>query len=84
MINWLLATSDLTTLDYISRAGVIVLLIIIIYGGYKKWWVFGWQYKECVDEKNEWKEAALKSTHTAESAVAAGETLVHHVVRNGG
>lgn len=74
----LLATDSMTFLDYVSRAGVVVILIIILYGGWKKWWVFGWQYRECVDEKNEWKQAALRSTHIGEAVVAATE----HLVRN--
>lgn len=70
------ASESMTFLDYVSRGGVIVLLVLILYGGWKKWWVFGWQYRECVDEKNEWKFAALKSTHIAESAAVVGEHLV--------
>lgn len=73
----ILAASDsVTFLDYVSKAGVVVILIVILYGGWRRWWVFGWQYRDCVDEKNEWKEAALKSTHIAESAAVVGEHLV--------
>ena len=39
-----LTVSDL--LKYISQAGVLGLLTVMLYGGYKKWWVFGWIYRE--------------------------------------
>lgn len=30
----------------LGNLGVLVTLLVIIYGGYKKWWVFGWYAKE--------------------------------------
>lgn len=62
-------------LDYISRASVIVFLIVVIYGGYKRWWVFGWVWKDldqrCDDiakEKDAWRETALESSKVATKA----------------
>lgn len=69
-------------LDYVSRAGVITLLILIVFGGYRKWWVFGWAYAESEkrndklkdecdsvrDEKDAWRETALKSANVATQA----------------
>lgn len=62
-------------LQTIRDGGWIVGLLIILWGGMKKWWVFGWQYRECVEEKNEWKTAALQSTQIAEAAASVGEHL---------
>lgn len=72
----LAASEEINLLDYVSRAGVVVMLVLILYGGWRKWWVFGWQYRDCVEEKNEWKAVALKSTHIADAAATAGEHLV--------
>lgn len=85
MFNSILAAAgdDLSFIDYVSRAGVVFLLVFIIYGGFKKWWVFGYQMEECERREQEWKAIAMKSTHTAESAVSAGETLVKHVAKEG-
>ena len=49
--------------------GTLVLALTILFGGWKKWWVFGWQYKDAVAEKDEWKEAALRGTAIAEKVV---------------
>jgi hypothetical protein len=62
-------------IDYLSRASIIVFLIVVIYGGYKRWWVFGWVYKDlekrCTQingEKDAWRETALESAKVATKA----------------
>lgn len=67
------STADL--LDYLSRASIITFLIIVVYGGYKKWWVFGWLYNEKTtecetvrEEKDAWREIALKGANVATKA----------------
>ena len=45
---------------------VILLLLLIIVGGYRGWWVFGWQYRELRKEMEAWKGLALKGTDIAE------------------
>ena len=61
---------------YVNTAGVIGLLTVIIFGGYKKWWVFGWQYKESEErnkktetERDGWRDIALHGTNLAEQTV---------------
>lgn len=49
--------------------GTLVLALVILFGGWKRWWVFGWHYRETVEEKNEWKEIALRGTKIAEKVV---------------
>lgn len=53
--------------------GTLVLSLLILFGGWKRWWVFGWHYRETVEEKNEWKEAALRGTAIAERVVTIHE-----------
>lgn len=69
-------------LDYLSKAGVITLLILIVYGGYRKWWVFGWVLEsyeirlnklqeDCnliTEEKDAWRDTALKGANIATQA----------------
>lgn len=62
-------------LDYLSRASVVTFLILVVYGGYKKWWVWGWLYNEKTDEienlrkeSNAWRETALKGANVATQA----------------
>lgn len=54
----------------LGPASSLILVLVILYGGWKKWWVFGWQYREKDAEKNEWKDAALRGTRVAERAVS--------------
>lgn len=67
--------APITLLDYLSRGSVITFLIIIVYGGYKRWWVFGWVHQDALEridvitrEKNAWRETALKSSNIATKA----------------
>lgn len=53
----------------LGQAGTLVMALVILFGGWKRWWVFGWQYREVSQEKNEWKEAALRGTKIAEQVV---------------
>jgi len=71
-------SDSLTLLDYVSKASVVVILILIIYGGYRRWWVFGWHYKELQDrfrkmenEKNAWRRTALHGAKIATDAFDA-------------
>lgn len=57
--------------------GTLVLALFILFSGFKRWWVFGWHYRETKEEKNEWKAIAMRSTSigekVAETAVALKE-----------
>lgn len=55
----------------LGPGGALVLALFILFGGWRRWWVFGWLYKDLEQEKNEWKEAALRGTRIAERAVSA-------------
>lgn len=76
MIDFLLDTaSDLDLLTGIAaRITVTFVLIVIVYGAYRRWWVPKWVYDEKTNqlesmrsEKDEWKEIALRSTNLAET-----------------
>lgn len=47
----------------------LVMSLFVLYSGWKRWWVFGWHYRETLEEKNEWKAIALGSTKIAEREV---------------
>lgn len=60
--------------DYLQYGGLLAFLILIMWGGKQKWWVFGWYYKELLDrhdrlrqERDDWKNLAIRSTNLAES-----------------
>lgn len=49
--------------------GVVLLLLLILIGGYRQWWVFGWAYKEIKEDSSEWRRLALSGTELVEKAV---------------
>lgn len=62
--------------DWIQSGGIIGLLTFIIIGGGRRWWVFGWQYKECVERANKieqsnemWMQLALRGVNVTEKIV---------------
>ena len=55
--------------NFVDKAGVVGVLILVIAGFVKKWWVLGWTYRECQDREHEWKRLALAGTRIAEHFV---------------
>jgi len=53
--------------DYIQWGGIVTLLLLFVFGLFKKWWVMGWQYKAIEESNVRWMELALRSTNLAES-----------------
>jgi hypothetical protein len=60
-------------LDILSQGGILGLLVLIIYGGYKRYWVWGWSYSDKVREADEWKRLALSGTALAEKAIGVAK-----------
>jgi hypothetical protein len=60
-------------LELADKAGVILMFLLVILGGLKKWWVFGWVYREHERELyrqvEEWKALAMSGTELAAKAV---------------
>lgn len=47
-------------LSYASDISIITLLITVLYGGSKKWWVWGWLYEEKAKQLDDAKEEIEK------------------------
>lgn len=62
-------TDPLEILDLLDRFGVLGLLVVILYGGVRGWWVFGWVYQDKLRQAEEWKRLALHGTAVIERAV---------------
>lgn len=54
------------------------LLLVVVYGGVKRLWVFGWQYAESERRADEWKHLALRGTNAAESSTNVAEQMLGH------
>ncbi len=61
-------------IEIVPDLGVIGLLVVIIFGGYRGWWVFGWQYKDLLtrheklrEDRDFWQEIAIRATNLTET-----------------
>ena len=75
-----LSATDTSFIDYASRGSVIALLVIILYGGFKKepWWVFGWVYKEVVERFDKLESAYDNLQQITIRSANAAQTLAEH------
>jgi hypothetical protein len=56
-------------LSVLREIGMATLLLLILIGGNRGWWVFGWHYREVAQERDAWREIALSTTNLAERAI---------------
>lgn len=72
--------SEPSLLDYASRGGIIGMLVVILYGGFRKepWWVFGWVYRDLLvrynrrgEQLDKWFETSRRALTTAEAQALA-------------
>jgi hypothetical protein len=68
---------DWTALTHIAdRAGVILILLIIILAGMRRWWVWGWTFDECTKREQEWKNLAQHGTNNSDRALDQATRLL--------
>jgi len=61
-------------LKYAQSITVGSMLIFILLGGYKRWWVWGYQLVDMKKDRDEWKELALRGYIFAERAIHLAAT----------
>lgn len=54
--------------------GMLAGLLLILVGGFRRWWVWGYQLVEMQRERDEWKGLFLRSMKVAETAVSVART----------
>lgn len=60
---------DLSTdliLDFIQKGGTISVLVIVLVGALRGWWVPGYLYKELQRERDAWRDIATRGLNVAE------------------
>jgi hypothetical protein len=60
-------------LELITQGGVVALLVLIVVGGMRRWYVWSWQYREQQRDLEEWKAMALGNLGLADYAARAAE-----------
>jgi hypothetical protein len=79
-MNFLAPFTSATTVDLdniltlISRLGVVSMLVLIVYGGFRRWWVFSWVYQDLLErheklreDRDNWQQIALRSANLVET-----------------
>lgn len=64
-------TELLELADVISRGGLVVVAILILVGGFKRWWVWGYQLEEMKSERDEYKGMLFRALNVAANALTA-------------
>ena len=73
---------DFTTLWPVIRdGGVLALMFLILVSGARGFWVWEWQYKDLLKDRDEWKARALKNMELAETATRVAQEAVARPVR---
>jgi hypothetical protein len=60
-------------LDLLTQGGVVSLLVLIVVGGWRRWYVWSWQYKEVVKDRDFYRTLAFRGTSLAEKATEAAK-----------
>lgn len=56
-------------IQFLKDAGIVGLLVFILIGGSRQWWVWGYQFRDLKQERDWWRDTALRGTQMAERAV---------------
>jgi hypothetical protein len=70
-----------TLLQFVQSGGVLGLLVLIVYGGSRGLWVYGWQYKAAIQDRDEWKAVATGAITSVKDTLGAMEPLVEQIAR---
>ena len=58
-------------IDLVQKGGITALVLMILIGGAKEWWVYGVTYRRLLRDRDEWRSIALSSTTMAEKSLDA-------------
>lgn len=57
--------------------GLLVFLLVgVVWGGIKQWWVFGWQYREATRDRDDWRALALQGANAADKTAAVAKAML--------
>jgi hypothetical protein len=90
--------SDRPVLDafqVLRETGLLGILIAILIGGWKRWWIFGWQHREACQhyedelaqlrhEREEWKQMAIGTDAPRRSVWDANKRRAAQAAREAG
>lgn len=82
LIQTILQVPTSETLTIVERLGLIGLLLLILIGGSRGWWVFGRTYLALERDRDLYRDIALRGTAAAEKASNAVASLAEDGVKD--
>jgi hypothetical protein len=70
-----------TLLQFVQSGGVLGLLMAIVIGGSRGWWVYGRTYEDMRRERDEWKAVATGAITSVKDTLGAMEPLIEQIAR---
>ena len=68
-------------ISWIRDGGIIGLLVLIVLGSVRQWWVPGWHYRQTLQERDEWRNLAMRGTEHTEKSLTVAEEITKVVER---
>ena len=65
-----------TILPLLNSAGTLGLLVLIVYGGSRGWWVYGRTYEEMKSQRDDYKLLATQGIASIQKVVDIIESLI--------
>lgn len=62
--------------EVIEKGGLVIGMVLILIGGYRRWWVFGHHYAEKDRECEQWKQLALNGHLINQHAISTLSAVV--------
>lgn len=63
-------------INFLQQGGMLGLLVAVILLGSKRMWVFGWQYRQLWDEKEEWRKQAQGNLRLSDKSADVSAEVV--------
>lgn len=58
-----------------DKLGVVGLLLLLAFGGYRRWWVFGWTYRDKVAESEKFERLWNESMDRMDRTIHVAEVV---------
>lgn len=85
MIDFIILQSSTGNPPWLDAAlgplGLLVFLLVgVVWGGIKQWWVFGWQYREATRDRDDWRSLAMQGTSAADKTADVAKAMIPHSI----
>lgn len=73
-----LSTDPGSILDWVQRAGIVGVLLLILVGGARRWWVFGYQYDAMQADRDFYRTLTMRLLNVVDRSVIVPPPVPRH------